>query len=499
MDVFANLGLGFVTALSFQNVLFCFVGVFLGTLVGVLPGIGPVATISMLLPITFVMSPIPALIMMAGIYYGTQYGGSTTSILINMPGEASSIVTALDGYQMARQGRAGAALATAAIGSFFAGTVSTVLIAVLAPPLTEFALQVGSPEYFALMVLGLVASISLAQGSIVKGLAMLVLGVLLGAVGQDRNSGTERFMFGIPDLADGLEFVAIAMGLFGLCEILRNLEDETTRTMVTQKVGGLMLTRAEFRRIIMPVLRGTTLGSILGVLPGGGAILASFAAYSIEKKISATPRAFGTGMIEGVASPESANNAAAQTSFIPMLTLGIPATPVMALMIGAMIVQGITPGPTVMLQKPDLFWGLIASMWIGNAMLLVLNLPLVGIWVRLLSIPYPYLFPAIIGFCCIGILSISNNPFHVYTMIVFGLGGYLLMKLDFEPAPLLLGFVIGPMLEENLRRSFVLSDGNPLVFVQRPVAAGLLAIAVIALIVAALPSIRQRRNEAFVE
>jgi TctA family transporter len=499
MDVFANLGLGFVTALSFQNVLFCFVGVFLGTLVGVLPGIGPVATISMLLPITFVMSPIPALIMMAGIYYGTQYGGSTTSILINMPGEASSIVTALDGYQMARQGRAGAALATAAVGSFFAGTVSTVLIAVLAPPLTEFALQVGSPEYFALMVLGLVASISLAQGSIVKALAMLVLGVLLGTVGQDRNSGTERFMFGIPDLADGLEFVAIAMGLFGLCEILRNLEDETTRTMVTQKVGGLMLTRAEFRRIIMPVLRGTTLGSILGVLPGGGAILASFAAYSIEKKISATPRAFGTGMIEGVASPESANNAAAQTSFIPMLTLGIPATPVMALMIGAMIVQGITPGPTVMLQKPDLFWGLIASMWIGNAMLLVLNLPLVGIWVRLLSIPYPYLFPAIIGFCCIGILSISNNPFHVYTMIVFGLGGYLLMKLDFEPAPLLLGFVIGPMLEENLRRSFVLSDGNPLVFVQRPVAAGLLAIAVIALIVAALPSIRQRRNEAFVE
>jgi putative tricarboxylic transport membrane protein len=499
MDIFSNLILGFHTALSFQNMLFCFVGVFLGTLVGVLPGIGPVATISMLLPITFVMSPIPALIMMAGIYYGTQYGGSTTSILINMPGEASSIVTALDGYQMARQGRAGAALATAAIGSFFAGTVSTVLIAVLAPPLTEFALKIGSPEYFALMVLGLVASISLAQGSIVKALAMLVLGVLLGTVGQDMDTGTERFTFGIADLADGLEFVAIAMGLFGLCEIIRNLEDETTRTMITQKVGGLMLTRADLRRISLPVLRGTILGSILGVLPGGGAILASFAAYSIEKRISKTPRAFGTGMIEGVASPESANNAAAQTSFIPMLTLGIPATPVMALMIGAMVVQGITPGPTVMLQKPDLFWGLIASMWIGNAMLLVLNLPLVGIWVRLLSIPYQYLFPAIIGFCCIGILSISNNPFHVYTMIVFGLGGYLLMKFDFEPAPLLLGFVIGPMMEENLRRSFVLSDGDPRVFVERPVTAVLLAIAIIALVVAALPSIRQRRNEAFVE
>jgi putative tricarboxylic transport membrane protein len=499
MDVLSHLGLGFKTALSLYNIGFCFVGVFLGTLVGVLPGIGPVATISMLLPITFAMPPVSALIMMAGIYYGTQYGGSTTSILINMPGEASSIVTALDGYQMARKGRAGAALATAAIGSFFAGTVSTVLIAVFAPPLTELALRVGSPEYFALMVLGLVASISLAQGSIVKALGMLVLGVLLGTIGQDMDSGTERFTFGIPDLADGLEFVAIAMGLFGMCEIIRNLEDESVRSMITQKVRGLVLSRADIKQIALPILRGTGLGSILGVLPGGGAILASFAAYSIEKKISNTPDAFGKGAIEGVASPESANNAAAQTSFIPMLTLGIPATPVMALMIGAMIVQGITPGPTVMLEKPDLFWGLIASMWIGNAMLLVLNLPLVGIWVKLLSIPYQYLFPAIIGFCCIGILSISNNPFHVYTMIVFGLGGYLLMRLDFEPAPLLLGFVIGPMLEENLRRSFVLSGGDPRVFVERPVTAVLLVIALLVLVVAALPTIRQKRTEAFAE
>jgi putative tricarboxylic transport membrane protein len=499
MDVFAHLGLGFSTALSLYNVGFCFVGVFLGTLVGVLPGIGPVATISMLLPITFAMQPVSALIMMAGIYYGTQYGGSTTSILINMPGEASSIVTALDGYQMARKGRAGAALATAAIGSFFAGSVSTVLIAILAPPLTELALRVGSPEYFALMVLGLVASISLAQGSIVKALGMLVLGVLLGTVGQDMDSGAERFTFGIPDLADGLEFVAIAMGLFGLCEIIRNLEDETVRSMITQKVSGLVLSRADVQRITLPILRGTALGSFLGVLPGGGAILASFAAYSIEKKISKTPEAFGKGAIEGIAGPESANNAAAQTSFIPMLTLGIPATPVMALMIGAMIVQGITPGPTVMLQKPDLFWGLIASMWIGNAMLLVLNLPLVGIWVKLLSIPYQYLFPAIIGFCCIGILSISNNPFHIYTMIAFGLGGYLLLRLDFEPAPLLLGFVIGPMLEENLRRSLVLSGGDPRVFVERPVTASLLAIAIIVLLVAALPTIRRKRTAAFAE
>lgn len=494
-----NLALGFATALSLQNVLFCFVGVFLGTMIGVLPGIGPVATISLLLPFTFAMPPVAALIMMAGIYYGTQYGGSTTSILINMPGEASSIVTALDGHQMARQGRAGAALATAAIGSFVAGSVATILIAMLAPPLTELALEIGSPEYFALMVLGLIASIALAQGSILKALAMLVLGVLLGTIGQDRESGTERFTFGIVDLVDGLEFVALAMGLFGICEILRNLEDETTRSALTRKIGGLFLDRDDVRRIAGPILRGTGLGSALGVLPGGGAILASFAAYSVEKRLSATPEAFGRGAIEGVAAPEAANNAAAQTSFIPMLTLGIPATPVMALMIGAMIVQGVTPGPTVMLAKPDLFWGLIASMWIGNALLLVLNLPLIGMWVRLLAIPYPLLFPAIVGFCCIGILSIANNPFHVYVVIAFGLGGYLLSRLDFEPAPLLLGFVIGPMLEENLRRSFVLSGGSARIFIERPITATLLATALVILVVAALPNIRRRRREAFAE
>ncbi|RZL94877.1 MAG: tripartite tricarboxylate transporter permease [Variovorax sp.] len=499
MELIHNLGIGFATALSLQNLLLCFVGVLLGTLVGVLPGIGPVATISMLLPITFVMPPVAALIMMAGIYYGTQYGGSTTAILINMPGEASSIVTALDGHQMARQGRAGAALATAALGSFLAGTVATVLVAMLAPPLTELALKVGSPEYFALMVLGLVASISLAQGSVLKALSMLVLGVLLGTIGQDKESGTERYTFGLPDLADGLEFVAIAMGLFGLCEILRNLEDDATRSVVVQRVGGLMLTREEFSRAAMPALRGTLLGSVLGVLPGGGAILASFAAYSLEKRISRHPQTFGKGAIEGVASPEAANNAAAQTSFIPMLTLGIPASPVMALMIGAMVVQGITPGPTVMLQKPELFWGLITSMWIGNAMLLVLNLPLVGIWVRLLTVPYHLLYPAIVGFCCIGVLSISNNPFQVYTLMAFGVGGYFLMRLGFEPAPLLLGFVIGPMLEENFRRSMVLSGGDPLIFVERPFTAAMLAVAAAALVVAGLPAIRRKRQETFTE
>ena len=499
MELLDNLALGFATSLSWQNLLLCFLGVLLGTLVGVLPGIGPVATISMLLPITFVMPPVAALIMMAGIYYGTQYGGSTTAILINMPGEASSIVTALDGHQLARQGRAGTALATAAIGSFFAGTCATLLVALLAPPLTELALKVGSPEYFALMVLGLIASITLAQGSVMKALAMLVLGVLLGTVGQDLDSGTERFTFGLPELADGLEFVAMAMGLFGICEIFRNLEVGRTRSAEVSAVGGLMPTRDDFRQMVKPMLRGTALGSALGVLPGGGTILASFASYSMEKKLAAQPQRFGKGAIEGIAGPESANNAAAQTSFIPMLTLGIPASPVLALMIGALIVQGITPGPTVMLQQPALFWGLICSMWIGNAMLLVLNLPLVGIWVRLLTVRYHLLYPVIVGFCCIGVLSISNNTFHVYSLIGFGLVGYLLLRLDFEPAPLLLGFVIGPLLEVNFRRSLVLSAGDPIIFVERPATAAMLALAALALIVAALPAMRRRRDHTFVE
>ncbi|MFK8250775.1 tripartite tricarboxylate transporter permease [Ancylobacter terrae] len=499
MEIFDNLALGFSVALSFQNIFYCFIGVLLGTLIGVLPGLGPVATIAMLLPITFGLPPVSALIMLAGIYYGAQYGGSTTAILINLPGESSSVVTALDGYQMARQGRAGVALATAALGSFFAGTVATFLLALFAPPLADLALKFGAPEYFALMVLGLVASVTLASGSVVKALAMVVLGILLGLAGQDVYTGIPRFTMDIPDLADGIEFVALAMGVFGLGEIIRNLEDEHTRTVGVQKVKGLMLSLAEFKQIALPVIRGTTLGSFLGILPGGGAMLSSFAAYSIEKKVSKHPEQFGKGAIEGVAGPEAANNAGAQTSFIPMLTLGIPSNPVMALMIGALIIQGIVPGPNVVNEKPDLFWGIIASMWIGNLMLVLLNLPLIGIWVRLLTVPYHVLFPMIVAFCCIGVYSVNNNTLDVFAMAAFGLVGYVLVKLDCEPAPLLLGFIIGPMLEEYLRRALLISRGDPTVFVTRPLSASLLAIAVLALVVVLLPSVRKKREEAFQE
>ncbi|MFG1463662.1 tripartite tricarboxylate transporter permease [Xanthobacter sp. DSM 24535] len=499
MELIDNLSLGFSVALSFQNLFYCFIGVLLGTLIGVLPGLGPIATIAMLLPITFGLPPVSALIMLAGIYYGAQYGGSTTAILINLPGESSSVVTAIDGHQMARQGRAGAALATAALGSFFAGTVATFLLAVFAPPLADLALQFGPPEYFSLMVLGLVASVTLASGSIVKALAMIVLGLLLGLAGQDIYTGVPRFDFGVPDLADGFDFVALAMGMFGLGEIIRNLEDESQRSLVAAKVKSLMLTKDEFKAIIAPVIRGTVLGSFLGILPGGGAMLSSFAAYSIEKKISKTPGRFGKGAIEGVAGPESANNAGAQTSFIPMLTLGIPSNPVMALMIGALIIQGITPGPNVVTEKPDLFWGVIASMWIGNFMLVLLNLPLIGIWVRLLTVPYHILFPAIVAFCCIGVYSVNNNTFDVYTMALFGVLGYVLVKLECEPAPLLLGFVIGPMLEEYLRRAMLISRGDPTVFVTRPISAVLLFLAAAALVVVVLPSVQKTREEAFKE
>ncbi|MFG1372480.1 tripartite tricarboxylate transporter permease [Xanthobacter oligotrophicus] len=499
MELFDNLALGFSVALSLQNVLYCFVGVLLGTLIGVLPGLGPIATIAMLLPITFGLPPVSALIMLSGIYYGAQYGGSTTAILINLPGESSSVVTAIDGHQMAKKGRAGAALATAALGSFFAGTVATFLLAVFAPPLAELALKFGPAEYFSLMVLGLIASVTLASGSVVKAIAMIVLGLLLGLSGQDIYTGAPRFTFDLPELSDGFDFVALAMGMFGISEIIRNLEDEHQRSLVAAKVKSLMLTKEEFKRIIGPVLRGTALGSFLGILPGGGAMLSSFASYSIEKKVSKTPREFGRGAIEGVAGPESANNAGAQTSFIPMLTLGIPSNPVMALMIGALIIQGITPGPNVVTEKPDLFWGVIASMWIGNFMLVLLNLPLIGLWVRLLTVPYHVMFPAIIAFCCIGVYSVNNNTFDVYSMALFGVLGYALVKLDCEPAPLLLGFVIGPMLEEYLRRAMLISRGDPLVFVTRPISAILLALAAAALVVVVLPSVRKTREEAFKE
>ena len=500
MELFDNLLLGFSTASTLWNLLFCLIGVLLGTLIGVLPGIGATATIAMLLPLTFqIGDPVSSLIMLAGIYYGAQYGGSTTAILINMPGKSSSAVTAIDGYQMALKGRAGAALATAAIGSFFAGTVSTFLIALFAPPLAAIALKFGAAEYFSLMIVGLVSAVALAHGSVIKALAMVVLGLLLGLVGTDVISGTPRFNFGITEYADGLNFVAVAVGVFGIAEILRNLENEHERSVLITKVSGLLPTREDFRRMVAPILRGTALGSALGILPGAGAILAAFSSYTVEKRLSDYPQEFGKGAIEGVAGPKSANNAGAQTSFIPMLTLGIPTNPVMALMIGAMIIQGIVPGPNVAAEKPDLFWGIIASMWIGNLMLIILNLPLIGLWVRLLKVPYYILFPIIMAFCSIGVYSVNSNIFDLFSVAFFGLLGYVLMKLRCEPAPLLLGFVLGPLLEENLRRAMILSHGNPTTFVTRPISAVLLAIALAVLIVVFLPSVKRKREEVFVE
>ncbi|MBC7501949.1 MAG: tripartite tricarboxylate transporter permease [Herminiimonas sp.] len=499
MEILSNLALGFDTAFTLTNLFYCLVGVFVGTAVGVLPGLGPVATIAMLLPATFGLPPISSLIMLSGIYYGAQYGGSTTAILVNLPGESSSVVTAIDGYQMARQGHAGKALATAALGSFFAGTVSTVLLALFAPPLAELALKFGPAEYFSLMVLGLVASVVLASGSLLHAIGMVVLGLLLGLIGTDVNSGQARYTFDTPQLAEGINFVIVAMGMFGLGEIIRNLEHDETRNLVMKKVSGLMLNKEDFKRIIAPVLRGTALGSALGILPGGGAMLASFAAYSLEKKVSKNSAQFGKGAIEGVAAPEAANNAGAQTSFIPMLTLGIPSNPVMALMIGAMIIQGIQPGPAVMTEQPALFWGLIASMWIGNLFLVILNLPMIGLWVKMIMVPYHRLFPAILMFCAIGVFSLNNSEFDVYLMALFGLFGYLCAKLGCEPAPMLLGFIIGPMMEEYLRRALLLSHSDPLVFIQRPISAVMLGLAVAALVVVMMPVLRKKREEAFQE
>ncbi|RJG03903.1 tripartite tricarboxylate transporter permease [Noviherbaspirillum sedimenti] len=500
MELLANLGIGFETVFTWTNLLYCLAGVFLGTMIGVLPGLGPTATIAMLLPMTFGLPPVSSLIMLAGIYYGSQYGGSTTAILVNLPGEAGSVVTALDGYQMARNGQAGKALATAAIGSFFAGSVATVLIALFAPPLADMALQFGPPERFSLMVLGLVASIVLAHGSLLHAVAMVVLGLLLGTVGSDIISGTPRFTFDLPELYEARDkFVVIAMGMFGLGEIIRNLEDEHTRSVMVKKISGLMPTREDLKRITAPILRGTAIGSVLGILPGSGSIMGAFAAYSIEKKISKNAKNFGKGAIEGVAAPESANNAGAQTSFIPMLTLGIPSNPVMALMIGAMILQGIVPGPSVITDHPSLFWGIIVSMWLGNLFLLVLNLPMIGLWVRMIMVPYHLLFPAILAFCAIGVFSLNNAEFDIYLLALFGLAGYVLAKLGCEPAPLLLGFILGPMLEENLRQAMLKSRGDPSVFFTEPISATMLALAAASMIVVLLPMLRKKREEAFQE
>jgi TctA family transporter len=499
MELVGHLLLGLQTAATPVNLFYCFIGVFLGTAIGVLPGLGPTATIAMLLPITFVLPPVTALIMLAGIYYGSQYGGSTTSILVNLPGEAASVVTTLDGYQMAKQGKAGAALAASAIGSFFAGTVATFLIAGFGPPLAAIALKFGPAEFFSLMVLGLVASVVLAQGSLLHAIGMVILGLLLGLVGTDVNSGAQRFTFGFDELADGIGFVTVAMGMFGLGEIIRNLENEEQRSLLVTKITGLWPTREDFKRMVAPILRGTLIGSSLGILPGSGSILGSFAAYSIEKKISKNRAQFGKGAVEGVAAPESANNAGAQTSFIPLLTLGIPSNPVSALMVGAMIVHGIQPGPSVINEQPTLFWGMIVSMWIGNLFLVVLNYPLIGMWVRMIMIPYHFLFPGIVVFTAIGVFSLRNATFDVYLMALFGIGGYLFSKLGCEPAPMLLAFILGPLMEEYLRRAMLLSRGNPWVFVQRPISATLLALAVLAICAVLIPAFSKTREEVFKE
>ena len=497
MEMFNNLIFGFTVALSLQNLAYCFLGVFVGTLIGVLPGIGPLVTIAMLLPITFNLPPVPALIMLAGIYYGAQYGGSTTAILVNLPGETASVVTCLDGYQMARQGRAGPALAIAAVGSFFAGCVGTLLIALFGPPLAEWALKFGAPEYFSLMLMGLVSAAVLAHGDMIKSLAMVVLGLLIGIVGTDVNSGMARYSFGVPELTDGIGFSVVAVGLFAVAEIVSNLESKGQREVFTSKIKNLMPTFEDLRRSVGPIMRGTAIGAFFGALPGTGPSISAFSTYMVEKKISNDPSRFGKGAIEGVAGPEASNNAAAQTAFIPTLTLGIPGSATMALMLGALTIQGIAPGPQVMTAKPDLFWGLIASMWIGNALLVVLNLPLVGLWVQLLKIPYRWLFPSIIMFCAVGNYSLNNSPVDVYMCALLGVLGYTLAKLECEPAPLILGYVLGPLMEENLRRALLISRGDPTVFFTRPISLSFMILTAFIFFVMIAPAIRKKKEEAY--
>jgi TctA family transporter len=495
MELLNNLSLGFETAFTLQNLMYCFIGCVLGTLIGVLPGLGPIATIAMLLPATYALPPIAALIMLAGIYYGSQYGGSTTAILLNIPGETSSVVTAIDGYQMAKRGRGGVALFAAGVGSFFAGCVATLMLAAFATPLAEVAFKFGPAEYFSLMVLGLIGAVVLASGSLIKAIGM----ILLGLIGTDVNSGVARYSFDIPQLSDGIGFVCVAMGVFGFAEIMLNLEKKGTDETFLNEVTTLIPTWTDVKRMTPSILRGTTIGSILGILPGGGAALAAFGAYTVEKKSSKYSEEFGKGAIEGVAGPESANNAAAQTSFIPLLTLGIPPNAVMALMVGAMTIHNIQPGPQVMTSNPALFWGLIASMWIGNVMLILLNLPLIGIWVKLLKIPYRLLYPAILVFCCIGVYTVNNSVFDVFITAGFGVIGYMFFKFGCEPAPLLLGFVLGPMMEENFRRALLLSRGDFTTFVTRPLSLGLLVAAALLVVIVALPAIKKSRQEVFSE
>lgn len=496
MSLIDNLLFGLSIVAQPENLLFCFIGVFLGTLVGVLPGVGPTATIAMLIPITFAMSPTTAVIMLAGIYYGSQYGGSTTAILLNVPGESSNAVTAMDGYQMALQGRAGAALAIAALGSFFAGTVCTLAIALFAVPLGSVALKFNSADYFSLMLLGLIGSVALAHGRVLNAIGMIMVGLLFGLVGTDIYTGMTRFTLDFIELSDGINFVPIAIGLFGLPEILRNLENmaKGEKPGLPRSVGRLWPTRDEFRRSAPATFRGTALGGVLGILPGAGATIASFMSYTLEKRVSRQPERFGRGAPEGVAGPESANNAAAQTAFIPMLALGIPSTPNLAVIIGALLVQGFAPGPTIITAHPDFFWAVIVSMWIGNAMLLVLNLPLVGLWVQLLRIPYPMLFPAVLAFCAVGTYAVDSNIFDVYTLVAAALVGYVLGKCGCEPAPLVLGFVLGPLIDQHFRRALLVSNGDPMIFLERPISAGLLAVALALLAITIVPALRKQRD-----
>ncbi|HXF53317.1 MAG TPA: tripartite tricarboxylate transporter permease [Hyphomicrobiaceae bacterium] len=499
MEIFGNIAFGLSVAVSPSTLGYCFLGTLLGTMIGVLPGLGPVATISILLPLTFALPPQSAIIMLAGIYYGAQYGGSTTAILINLPGESSSVVTALDGYQMARQGRAGPALATAACSSFIAGTIATLVIASAAPALAEFALQFGPADYCALMIFGLVTAVILASGSVIKAIGMILVGILLGTVGIDVNTSVPRFTFHIPQFGDGIDFAVIAMGIFGIGETIANLTRSGEQRGYVRDYKGLMPTRRDFKIFLPPALRGTMLGTSLGILPGGGPVLAAFSAYSLEKKLAADPTRFGKGAIEGVAAPEAANNAAAQTSFIPLLTLGFPSNAVMALMVGALMMQGIHPGPQLITNKPELFWGLIASMWIGNMMLLVLNLPLVGLWAKLLTVPYRMLYPAILLICCIGVFSINKSTLDVLLAAMFGVVGFVLYRLGCEPAPLLLGFILGPMIEENMRRALLISQGDFSVFIERPISLSFLILTAILIMILVAPAVRAGRERALRE
>jgi len=501
MEILNNIFYGFSVAFIPANILYCFIGVFIGTLIGVLPGIGPVGAMSILLPVTVQIPPISSIIMLAGIYYGSMYGGSTTSILVNIPGEAASVVTCLDGYQMAKQGRAGPALGIAAFGSFIAGTLSVVGLAFLAPPLGEWALKFGPPEYFSVMVLGMTMLIYLASGSIPKAMMMALVGVLVASVGMDATSATQRFTLGILELNDGIGLIPLAMGLFGISEVLINVEQGLKRELAKEKIKGLLPTRQDWKDSTAPIARGSLLGFLFGILPGGGGVTSSFISYAVEKRVSRHPEKFGKGAIEGVAGPESANNAATGGGFVPLLTLGIPSNPAMAMLLGALLIHGMQPGPLLMQKQPDLFWGVVTSMYVGNGMLLLLNLPMIGIWVQVLKIPYRILFPLILLFCLIGAYSINNSVADVLIMIFFGIVGYLMRKFEYEGAPLILAYVLGPMLEISLRQSLTISSGSFAIFFTRPIAAGGMLLAILLILSPLLPRIRKKRRfpEAFGE